>query len=146
VAPVSAPVEKAQLILTYDVTGLTREEIDCLAMEAAVQAESSERHGDVPEPTAEVRRLMNWPDFYDKVEMAWWERMQGELTLEGGGEIADLVRSMTTAARSNIDQVGAGVVQAGPDGEPLPDNEVDAKELARRVAGGLALLFYGGAA
>ena len=45
------PGDRSYLVLRYDVTGLSQEEIDQLAFEAAVQAESSDGHRGVPEPT-----------------------------------------------------------------------------------------------
>lgn len=46
--------ERRYLVLRYDVTGLPEAEIDALAFEAAVQAESSDGHRGVPEPTDSI--------------------------------------------------------------------------------------------
>lgn len=46
--------QKRKLTVTYDVSGLTQEQIDMLAMEVVVQAEESEHHPSVPQPEVVV--------------------------------------------------------------------------------------------
>lgn len=55
------------LVVTYDVTGLEKEEIDALSLEAAVQAEESsewpdEGHRGVPEPEVHITRPLTRMD------------------------------------------------------------------------------------
>ena len=45
---------KRFLVFRFDVTGLSEEEVDGLALEVAVQAESSDHHPSVPAPESKI--------------------------------------------------------------------------------------------
>lgn len=53
----TGPALQNRLVVTYDVTGLTPDEIAGLAMEAVVQGESSEYHPDAGVASVECDRL-----------------------------------------------------------------------------------------
>lgn len=83
------------------------------------------------------------PKFFDELEQAWWRLMQGELLPDRDPALAALALSMLDAAKENVEATKDAIEQYDGKGEVIV-GDLTTEEYARRVAAGLAVLFYGG--
>lgn len=76
---------------------------------------------------------------HEELEAAWFELMQGELGVGQSPALADVFTGLFVLVRREADR-GVPLFEAGA-GEPL--GVVSSQEMARRMAGAYACLFYG---
>lgn len=152
---------RTYLSVRFDVTELSEEERSGLEGEVVVQAESSERHPDVP--VVEVAQVQAYelpvaevvegppvcdpddPAFQEKLEQEWWNREQGELNLDDDPALRALLRDLRAYMTPQVWDGQGRLTQDQLDGEGNFVAQLTEEEVARRFVAALAVVLYGGA-
>ena len=156
----TTPRKRTYLSVRFDVTELSEEERAGLEGEVVVQAESSERHPDVP--VVEVVEVQAYelppegapeppvcdpddPAFQEKLEAEWWKREQGELNLDDDPALRALLRDLRAYMTPQVWDTSGRLIQDQLDGEGEFVSQLTEEEVARRFVVALAVVLYGGA-